>query len=140
MFFLRYFGTDPQAFAKHFDLFEILEGQLTPPGQRGIMINRLFRERRFKNRIAYTLDKIDEAREDQGRTIQEDEELQQWVARNIRQYRTIMMELDGDETKALSGELALFFSLLLRSHCSTMPRSPSNTPISTLRPANVVSE
>jgi ABC-type lipoprotein release transport system permease subunit len=111
MFFLRYFGTDPQAFAKHFDLFEILEGKLIPDGRRGIMINRLFRERRFKNRIAYTLDKIGEAREEQSRTIKEDEELQQWLARNIRQYRTIMMELDREETKDLTKELAAFLKV-----------------------------
>lgn len=96
VFFLRYIGTDPQAFAKAFDLFQIVDGQPIPPGQRGFLFSKRFYERFIKNRVAHTLDKLKEARDDEGKRIATDEKLQTSVAEMGRQYRTITLDLDTD--------------------------------------------
>jgi len=96
VFFLRYIGTDPQAFAQAFDLFQIVDGQPIPPGQRGFLFSKRFYERFIKNRVAHTLDKIKEARDEEGKRIATDEKLQTAVAEMGRQYRTIALDLDAD--------------------------------------------
>lgn len=107
--FLRYIGTDPQAFAKTFELFEIVDGEMIPEGQRGFLFNKRVYERRVKNRVAYQLDNIKRARDEEGRLIASDEELQTWVERNAKQYRSIVYDLEPGDiphvTKVLQEEL-----------------------------------
>ena len=109
MLFLRYVGTDPQAFKREFELFEVADGSEIPEGKRGLLINKRFYERRMKHRIAWHLDEIKKWRDEQGRTIATDDELQTLVKRNVRQYKTIVFELDPtavpDVRAALQKEL-----------------------------------
>lgn len=95
MLALRYIGTDPRDFARAFELFHIVEGEPIPPGQRGILLNKGFYERRIKHRTAHHLDHIKRARDEQGRTLAEDSMLRSWVRQNVDQYRTITMDLDA---------------------------------------------
>jgi len=92
--FVRYVGTDIDAFFRAFDRTEIVEGTRVPPGQRGILLGKLYAEDYLKLRTARRLDKIRDARNIQGRTIAKDEELQRWVRENTHELRDILLQLD----------------------------------------------
>jgi ABC-type lipoprotein release transport system permease subunit len=92
--FVRYVGTDLDAFQKAFPGTEIVEGTAVPRGQRGILLGKLYAEDWLKMRTARRLDKIRDARKIQGRRIGRDEELQRWVKENQTQTRDILLQLD----------------------------------------------
>ncbi|HET8725228.1 MAG TPA: FtsX-like permease family protein [Anaeromyxobacteraceae bacterium] len=97
--FIRYVGTDPEAFQKAFPGSRVVEGTPIPPGQRGVLLGKLYAEEWLKLRAARRLDKIKEARDVQGRTIAKDEELQRWVKENTAQTRDILLQLDPTRTR-----------------------------------------
>ena len=97
--FIRYVGTDPEAFQQAFPGSRVVEGSPIPPGQRGVLLGKLYAEEWLKLRAARRLDKIKEAREVQGRTIAKDEELQRWVKENTAQTRDILLQLDPTRTR-----------------------------------------
>jgi ABC-type lipoprotein release transport system permease subunit len=92
--FVRYVGTDLDAFAKAFDRMQIVDGRMVPHGQRGILLGKWYAEEYLKLRAAHRLDKIRDARELQHRRIANDEELQRWVKENAGQTRDILLQLD----------------------------------------------
>lgn len=97
--FIRYVGTDPEAFQKAFPGAQVVEGSAIPPGQRGVLLGKLYAEEWLKLRAARRLDKIKEARELHGRKISKDEELQRWVKENTGQTRDILLQLDPVRTR-----------------------------------------
>jgi ABC-type lipoprotein release transport system permease subunit len=92
--FVRYAGTDLDAFQQAFPGMEIVEGTAVPRGRRGILLARLYAEDWLKLKTARRLDKIKEARDLLHRRIAGDEELQRWVKENQAQTRDIMLQLD----------------------------------------------
>ncbi len=97
--FIRYVGTDPEAFQRAFPGAQVVEGSAIPPGQRGVLLGKLYAEEWLKLRTARRLDKIKEARELHGRKIAKDEELQRWVKENTGQTRDILLQLDPARTR-----------------------------------------
>jgi ABC-type lipoprotein release transport system permease subunit len=97
--FIRYVGTDLDAFRQAFPGVQIVEGQPVPPGRRGVLLGKLYAEDWLKMRAARRLDKIKEARELHGRRIARDEELQRWVKENTGQTRDILLQLDPVKTR-----------------------------------------
>src|SRR5512137_345041 len=97
--FIRYVGTDPESFQRAFPGAQVVEGNAIPPGQRGVLLGKLYAEEWLKLRAARRLDKIKEARELHGRKIARDEELQRWVKENTGQTRDILLQLDPARTR-----------------------------------------
>jgi ABC-type lipoprotein release transport system permease subunit len=108
--FIRYLGTDLEAFRKAFDRMEVVEGTPVPPGQRGILLGKFYAEEFLKLKHARRLDKIKEARA-RGRRIATDEELQRWVAENASQTRDILLQLDPAQAEAASAKLGAFLGV-----------------------------
>jgi len=92
--FIRYAGTDLDAYPSAFDRMRIVEGTAVPKGQRGILLGKLYAEDWLKLKTARRLDKIRDARNINGKHIAKDEELQRWVKENQRQTRDILLQLD----------------------------------------------
>lgn len=105
MFFMRILGTDPQLFAEHFDRFRIVEGEMIPSNQRGLLISKRTHERFLKHKVARELDRIKQEIEQEGRSLEEDELLQGRVRRLSRQYRRVTFQLDPQESAELSDKL-----------------------------------
>jgi ABC-type lipoprotein release transport system permease subunit len=92
--FIRYVGTDPEAFFRAFPLAEVNEGRRIPPGQRGILVGKQFAEEWLKLKNARRLDQIKDARDRRGKRIAKEEELQRWVRDNGNGLREILLQLD----------------------------------------------
>jgi ABC-type lipoprotein release transport system permease subunit len=92
--FVRYVGTDIDAFLQAFDRTVIVEGTRVPSRQRGILLGKWYAEEYLKLKSARRLDKIKDARQAQGRRIAKDEELQRWVKENHSALREIQLQLD----------------------------------------------
>jgi ABC-type lipoprotein release transport system permease subunit len=92
--FLRYVGTDVDAFFDAFPLAEVVEGERIPKGQRGILVGKQYAEEWLKLKNARRLDQIKDARDRRGRRIAKDEELQRWVKDNGNGIREILLQLD----------------------------------------------
>jgi ABC-type lipoprotein release transport system permease subunit len=92
--FIRYVGTDPEAFFQAFELAQVAEGQMIPKGQRGLLLGKQYAEEWLKLKNARRLDQIKDARDRRGRTIADDEELQRWVKDNQRGTRELLLQLD----------------------------------------------
>jgi hypothetical protein len=107
--FLRYVGTDVDAFFEAFPLAEVVEGERIPTGQRGILVGKQYAEEWLKLKNARRLDQIKDARDRRGKTIAKDEELQRWVRENRGGIREILLQLDpvraGEVASALRGPL-----------------------------------
>lgn len=98
MLYVRYVGTDMDAFRKSFDRFRIVDGQAIPEGQRGFLFSKFFYEERMKLHSARRLDKIKEALDEKGLTLATDPELQRMVKENQKQTREILLQLDAGST------------------------------------------
>ncbi|MEO5767812.1 MAG: FtsX-like permease family protein [Polyangia bacterium] len=98
MLFLRYVGTDPDAFARSFDRMKIVDGTSIPRGKRGFLFAKFTYEEQVKLKTARRLDKIKQARDDRGTTIAKDSELQRFVKENSSQVREILLQLDAPKT------------------------------------------
>lgn len=102
--FIRYVGTDLDAFQQAFDRMVIVEGTPVPKGRRGVLLGKFYAEEYLKLRTARRLDKIKEAR-DRGRRIARDEELQRWVRENENQTREILLQLDPAQAERAAARL-----------------------------------
>jgi ABC-type lipoprotein release transport system permease subunit len=100
--FIRYVGTDLDAFGRAFDRMRIVEGTAVPKGQRGILVGKFYAEEYLKVRTARRLDKMRDAIA-RGRKIARDEELKRWVEENKSQTRDILLQLDPAQAE-LAGE------------------------------------
>lgn len=98
MAFLRYMGTDLDAFSQAFERMQIVDGQMVPKGQRGMLIPKFFYEEAFKLKHARRLDRIKEEMEENEATIAEDAELKRLVKENKTQTRDIVFQLDPLKT------------------------------------------
>ncbi|HEY3452403.1 MAG TPA: FtsX-like permease family protein [Myxococcales bacterium] len=103
--FVRYVATDLDAYQQAFARMQILEGQMVPKGQRGILFPKLYYEEWVKLKTALRLDKIKEARDVNQRRIADDVELRRFVKENVRQVREIVVQLDSLKTKELVSRL-----------------------------------
>ena len=92
--FIRYVGTDLDAYPGAFDRMRIVEGTAVPKGQRGALLGKLYAEDWLKLKTARRLDKIRDARQLLRKRIADDEELQRWVKENQTQTRDILLQLD----------------------------------------------
>lgn len=91
--FLRYMGTDTERFRQNFERFEMLKGQPTPAGQRGLMLNSLYYEEFLKQKTARRLDKMRDKRAT-GASFAVDTELIEWRRMNLAQYKEVTWQLD----------------------------------------------
>jgi ABC-type lipoprotein release transport system permease subunit len=109
MLFLRYLGTDTDAFAKSFDRMKIVDGQAIPRGERGFLFSKWVYEQQVKLKTALRLDKINDGINKRSQTIARSEELQRWIKQNTTEVKEIMLQLDGQKTasfrRLLQGEL-----------------------------------
>jgi len=109
MLFLRYLGTDVDAFAKSFDRMRIVDGQPIPRGQRGFLFAKWVYEQQVKLKTALRLDRINDGISKRSKTIARSEELQRWIKQNTTEVKEIMLQLDGQKTasfrRLLQGEL-----------------------------------
>jgi ABC-type lipoprotein release transport system permease subunit len=102
--FIRYVGTDLEAFRRAFSQMEIVEGGPVPPGHRGILLGKFYAEEYLKLKHARRLDKISEART-RGRHIASDDELQRLVKENASQTRDILLQLDPTQAELAAARL-----------------------------------
>jgi ABC-type lipoprotein release transport system permease subunit len=98
LLYLRYVGTDMDAFRKSFDRFRIVDGQAIPEGHRGFLFSKFFYEDRVKLRTARRLDVIHTALAEKGQKIASDTDLTRMVHENQRQTREILLQLDAAST------------------------------------------
>ena len=103
--FIRYAGTDLDAYQQAFDRMRIVEGTTVPKGQRGILVGKLYAEDWLKLKTARRLDKIRDARRLHHKRIADDEELQRWVKENQTQTRDILLQLDPIQARVATERL-----------------------------------
>ncbi|NUN14755.1 MAG: ABC transporter permease [Myxococcales bacterium] len=96
--FLRYIGTNIEAFKATFPLFEVVKGNAVPNGRRGFMFNDFIYETQIKHKVAVRIDTIKKARDEENRMLATDEELQQLVRQNVAQFKEVAFQLDDEET------------------------------------------
>ncbi|MBJ6763094.1 ABC transporter permease [Myxococcaceae bacterium JPH2] len=97
--YLRYAGTDLEAFQKSFDRMELVDGQPVPPGKRGMLLSKYFYEEFLKLKTARRLDLIKRERDINKKLIAKDPEMQRWVKENTQQLREFALQLDPLKTK-----------------------------------------
>jgi ABC-type lipoprotein release transport system permease subunit len=107
--FLRIIGTDPQLFAKSFDRFYIVRGEMIPEGKRGLLLSDRAYEEQLKNKVARDIDTLKKDLDD-GATIASDTVLQEKVAKISRQYQRITLQLTAEDSAALEAKLAEFLA------------------------------
>ncbi len=103
--FIRYVGTDVEAFFRAFPLAEVVEGQRIPPGQRGVLVGKQYAEEWLKLKNARRLDQIKDMRDRRGKRIARDEELQRWVKDNRSGIREILLQLDPVQADEVASAL-----------------------------------
>jgi len=102
--FLRYVGTDVDAFFQAFPLAQIAQGRMIPRGQRGVLVGKQYAEEWLKVKNARRLDLIQERRA-RGKRIAKDEELQRWVKENGSGLKEILLQLDPVQADEVAGLL-----------------------------------
>lgn len=105
MLFLRYVGTDPDAFRRSFDRLRIIDGKMIPRGERGFLFSKFVYEDQVKLKTARRMDKIKTALEQGGKTIATDAELKRFVEENKKQVREIELQLYGAALGSVRGKL-----------------------------------
>jgi ABC-type lipoprotein release transport system permease subunit len=105
MTYVRYVGTDLDAFMEAFDRAHVVEGERVPSGHRGILLGKWYAEEYLKIKNARRLDKIKDARDFQRRRIATDEELRRWVKENTNQLSEIQMQLDPLQAEEAAARL-----------------------------------
>lgn len=109
MIYLPFIGTDLHRFAESFVHFEMVDGEMPPPGTRGILISQASYDQYLKNRAARTLDLIHEARTLDGRTIADDPKVQDMVSRLKEMTAQVTMHLGPKTTASLDADLRARF-------------------------------
>jgi ABC-type lipoprotein release transport system permease subunit len=102
---MRYAGTDLDAFQRTFDRMELVDGQMVPQGQRGMLLSKFFYENFLKLKTALRLDNIKQERDLNQKRIATDPQLQRWVKENQTQTREILFQLDPIKTRQATERL-----------------------------------
>jgi len=105
MLYLPFIGTDLHRYAESFVHFEMVAGELPPPGTRGILISQASYDQFFKNRPARVLDLIHEAKTLDHRTIADDAALQDQVKRLQEMTAQVTMHLSPRAAAELDAKL-----------------------------------
>jgi ABC-type antimicrobial peptide transport system permease subunit len=105
LLYIRYVGTDLEAFQKSFDRMQIVDGQAVPPGKRGMLLSKFFYEEFLKLKAARRMDLIKEALDTNQKKIAQDPLLQRYVKENSTQPREIVFQLDPIKTKLATSRL-----------------------------------
>jgi hypothetical protein len=105
IYYLRNLGTDVHRFAKLFDRFEMVDGDIIPQGERGILISNTVYEKQIKHRVARDFDKINREVTRLEKTIASDPILEDLAKRLPRQYPRIKNQLAAEDAKQLVVEL-----------------------------------
>jgi len=108
LLYLRCIGTDLDQYARSFDRFYVVKGQMVPSGKRGMVLSDRTYERIIKNRVARELDDIHRQVTEDGTKIAESEVLREQIARNSRQYPRVVFQLSPTDADALQGELRAY--------------------------------
>ncbi|WP_239469979.1 FtsX-like permease family protein [Archangium violaceum] len=103
--FVDYLGSELPRFARAFPRFELVQGQMPPPGSRGILLGHALYEQSFKLPMASRLDEVRRERE-RGNTLAADERLRTQVERNVAEIPDLLARLDVERATALRAELA----------------------------------
>lgn len=102
---LDYLATDLSQFVTAFPRFELVSGQLPPPGTGGILLGQGAYEEYFKHPIAARLDELKRELE-QGGTFAGDERLRTLVERNLAELPDLVARLDVERATSLRAVLA----------------------------------
>lgn len=102
--FLRLAGTDLDMFKVQFPKMKIIEGQMVPPHQRGLLVGQKFLDKRVKMSIAMNLDTI-KAERDKGKTIATDQVLQETVTKIVRASPRILFEITALDVPVVEKQL-----------------------------------
>ncbi|XXF76048.1 FtsX-like permease family protein [Myxococcaceae bacterium GXIMD 01537] len=94
LLYLRYAGTDLDAFQKTFDRMEVVDGQAVPSGHRGMLLSKFFYEEFLKLKTARRLDLMKQERDLNHKLIASDEQLKRMVKENQTQTREVLFQLD----------------------------------------------
>lgn len=121
--FLNYIGTDLDLFAQQFDTFEIVAGQMVPPGQRGMLISREFYERQAKNMIARELDLIRDGIHKDQKTIADDTVLKEKAAKIVRQSKRLVYQMGPDESAGCESDLRGFLGAEAKGDLAELVRT-----------------
>ncbi|MEE2788039.1 MAG: FtsX-like permease family protein [Myxococcota bacterium] len=104
LMYLRYVGTDLNAFAHHFDRFRLDSGTMPKPGERGILINQRYADRRLKLLAARLFDSLEKSRRE-GLTIAENAAMKSKAKQLATQSAPISLMLSPGDTVALIPKL-----------------------------------
>ncbi len=104
--YLNYVGTDITLFQQKFPKFTVVEGEMIPNGNRGILISRKFREDFLKVMAARIFDRLNKRLTKGGMTISGDPENKRLAADLARQHAQVMAQLDRQEATELSQRLS----------------------------------
>ncbi|WNG39143.1 FtsX-like permease family protein [Archangium violaceum] len=99
-----YLGTDVPLFARAFSRFELVSGELPPPGTRGLLLGQGAYEQNFKLPIASRLDELKRERE-RGSTFAGDERARTLVERNLTELPELLSRLDVERASTLRAVL-----------------------------------
>lgn len=102
---IPFVATDLPTYRDNFERFQIVEGTQVPAGTPGLLVGTFFYEDRFKLKSARRMDRIQEARK-QGRTLAEDAELAALAAENRAQFRSLLLEMDPQQSREVEAALA----------------------------------
>ncbi len=103
--YLRYMGTDIHHFARTFERFEVVDGEMVPEEERGVLLNRKYLDRYVKLMVARLFDEIWEGVERKGLTIAKDKALASKARQIVKQAGSISLQLGPDEAEKLRAEL-----------------------------------
>ena len=92
--YMRLLGTDVPRFAESFDRFQVVEGRMMKPGERGVLLGRTFFEKQAKDKAARDLDGLREIVVDKRRSIDREKALQDAVDRLRRQANTLAGKIE----------------------------------------------
>jgi ABC-type lipoprotein release transport system permease subunit len=94
LLFLRYVGTDLDAFRSTFSRLRVVDGTAVPEGRRGMLLSKFFYEQFLKLRTARRLDVLKRERDINAKRIATHPDLQRWVKELGSQTREILFQLD----------------------------------------------
>lgn len=103
-FFFRLIGTDMTLFRESFSRMKIVEGEMVPPGSRGVLVGKSMIDNRIKLPIAMAFDQIKNER-DKGGSIADDRALLESIGRMQRQSSRILTLLAPRDVPAVETAL-----------------------------------
>lgn len=108
MLYFNYLGTDLEAFKNNFPQFEIVKGQMIPPGEHGFLIHDYVYESMVKNRIARRLDDIKKSIQEDQKSISSSKELQDLIKANKEQISELYLTIDYSYRPELIKKMKVF--------------------------------